>query len=285
MIANSSRFYYLYNMKWKIGSIFFVLIAFAIINTTRIFAQAPVSPVPEVPSPTSTGVPVPPDTTVPTPTDVINPGDIVPSISPGNGSTLDNLSKGSCGFAGDTVAYKCCGTLDLNSSEMREKANVPNALDPMTVLDLNNKFPRCYVGAPDDPNSPSCKCILKPDQVPSAGIRELCRRFASTNEMSRCNSCADKGELLTGFGCIPVRLDSFINSFLLPRGISLAGIFAFFCIVIAAFRIQISRGDKEGLQKAKEMLTSCIIGLLLVIFAVFILRVIGVNILGLPNLR
>lgn len=45
-----------------------------------------------------------------------------------------------------------------------------------------------------------------------------------------------------------------------------------------------SQGDPRRLQSGKELLTAAIAGLLLVIFSVLILRVIGVNILGIPGL-
>ena len=45
--------------------------------------------------------------------------------------------------------------------------------------------------------------------------------------------------------------------------------------------IVISAGDPEKMQAGKEMITSAVSGLLIIIFAVFILRVIGVDILQL----
>ena len=39
----------------------------------------------------------------------------------------------------------------------------------------------------------------------------------------------------------------------------------------------------EKIKKAQDLLTSCIMGLMLIIFAVFILRLVGVNILRIPG--
>jgi len=66
-------------------------------------------------------------------------------------------------------------------------------------------------------------------------------------------------------------------------GIGLAGLIALLCIIYAAFMIQISSGNPERIKKAQELLTSCIMGLMLIIFSVFILRLIGVDILKIPG--
>jgi len=47
--------------------------------------------------------------------------------------------------------------------------------------------------------------------------------------------------------------------------------------------MQSSQGNPEKLKKAQEMITSCIMGLMLIIFSVFILKLIGVNILKIPG--
>ena len=56
----------------------------------------------------------------------------------------------------------------------------------------------------------------------------------------------------------------------------------FIMFIVGAFNYLTSFGNAERIKKAQEMLTSCIIGLMLIIFSVFILRLIGVNILKIP---
>ena len=93
-----------------------------------------------------------------------------------------------------------------------------------------------------------------------------------------------KGDCIdTAIGCVPIEEQGFVT-FLLKWAIGIASGAAFILIVIASFQIMTSQGDPKKLQAGKELLTSAIMGLLLLIFSVFILRIIGVNILQIPGL-
>jgi len=83
----------------------------------------------------------------------------------------------------------------------------------------------------------------------------------------------------TAIGCIPIENTTFIN-FILRWAIGVGGGIAFLLIVFAGFQIMTSAGNPERLKAGQELLTSAIAGLILLIFSVFILRIIGVNILG-----
>ena len=76
---------------------------------------------------------------------------------------------------------------------------------------------------------------------------------------------------------------SIIEETVFGIGVGLAGGFSLLCIIYAAFMMQSSEGNPEKLKKAQEMITSCIMGLMLIIFSVFILRLIGVNLLKIPE--
>jgi hypothetical protein len=80
-------------------------------------------------------------------------------------------------------------------------------------------------------------------------------------------------------------LAGFISVTLLGWGVGLAGLIALACIIYSTFVLQTSGGNPERIKKAREYLTSCIVGLLLIIFSVFILNVIGVNILQIPGFQ
>lgn len=82
----------------------------------------------------------------------------------------------------------------------------------------------------------------------------------------------------TALGCIPTEIQPFV-SWLFKYAISIAGGIAFLMIIFASFQMITSSGDPEKLNKAKQMLGSAVAGLLFIAFAVFLLRVIGVDIL------
>ena len=51
-------------------------------------------------------------------------------------------------------------------------------------------------------------------------------------------------------------------------------------MLIAGFQIMTSSGNPERLRAGQELLTSAVAGLILLVFSVFILRTIGIDILG-----
>lgn len=87
----------------------------------------------------------------------------------------------------------------------------------------------------------------------------------------------------TAIGCIPINDENALVGFLLRWGIGIGGGIAFLLILIAGFQIMTSRGDPTKLKAGQELLTSAIAGLLLLIFGLVILRIIGVDILGLTG--
>ncbi len=93
-----------------------------------------------------------------------------------------------------------------------------------------------------------------------------------------------QGCLDTALGCVPITDDTGYLAFFVSWAIGIAGGIAFLLLVFAGFQIMTSTGNPDRLKAAKELMTSAIMGLLMLIFSVFILRVIGVDILGIPGL-
>ncbi|QQG47634.1 MAG: hypothetical protein HY044_00930 [Candidatus Woesebacteria bacterium] len=91
--------------------------------------------------------------------------------------------------------------------------------------------------------------------------------------------CQDFG-INTALGCIPLtNINSFTGTFL-RISLGLGGGIATLLIIYAGFIMTTSTGDPKRLQAGKELLGAAIGGLMLLIFAVFVLRLLGVNILG-----
>lgn len=93
-------------------------------------------------------------------------------------------------------------------------------------------------------------------------------------------TAGDTENVKTALGCLPTNPFPFVN-LVLPWATLVGAGIAFLLGVFGAFMISISAGNPEKMQAGRELITSAIGGLLLIIFAIFILKVIGVNILGL----
>jgi hypothetical protein len=88
----------------------------------------------------------------------------------------------------------------------------------------------------------------------------------------------------TALGCVPVRVDQFI-AWLLPYMFGIAGGISFLLMVYGFILMTVSSGDPKAVQGAQETISSAIMGLLVSIFAIFILRLITVGILKIPGIN
>lgn len=94
-------------------------------------------------------------------------------------------------------------------------------------------------------------------------------------------TCGANG-ISTAIGCIPVlgSTNEFLSS-ILSWAVGVGSGIAFLLMLYAGFMIMTAAGNPERIKAGQELLTSAVAGLILLIFAVFILRFIGVDILGL----
>ncbi len=107
-------------------------------------------------------------------------------------------------------------------------------------------------------------------------------QFAGTKQ-SECESCMGNGTgSWTAFGCIQTDPQQFIGE-ILRIGIGVGGGIAFLLILFGGFQIMTSAGNPEQLTAGREVISSAITGLLLIIFSIFLLRLIGYNILEIPG--
>ncbi|OGY08128.1 MAG: hypothetical protein A2782_03900 [Candidatus Blackburnbacteria bacterium RIFCSPHIGHO2_01_FULL_43_15b] len=103
----------------------------------------------------------------------------------------------------------------------------------------------------------------------------------SAFEPTWCDS--SKTSLQTALGCIPIRDTNQFVGWFLKWALGIAGGVAFLLIIFAGFQIMSSTGNPDKIQGGKELLNAAISGLILIIFSVFLLKLIGVDILGLPG--
>lgn len=88
----------------------------------------------------------------------------------------------------------------------------------------------------------------------------------------------------------PKTVKEVTSSVLAPRvntilvyAMGVGGVVAFILIIIGAFQIILSAGSPDRVKAGKEMITSAIAGLFLIIFSVLILRIVGYDILKIPG--
>ncbi len=122
-------------------------------------------------------------------------------------------------------------------------------------------------------------CLERLRKDPTAKCAE-----AGGKQISGCGGQDDpRGPAIaTAIGCIhtnPVEFTKDIMKFVL----GIAGGLAFLMMLMGAFQILSSADNPDTLKAGRERLTSAVIGLLLVIFAVLLLQIIGIDILHLPG--
>ena len=211
-----------------------------------------------------------------------------------------------CGVADDPQKNRCCqadypsklnlfnppdlGPLNLITNMFSFIWEAPKNLFVQPLINImKDNYKPCYnegaMPSTNVLNDPSCRCIYaitpKPDYLKALEL--FCQRQSKPEERSTCLNCANNGGVWSGLGCVYTDTKTFIEETVFRLGIGLAGGLALLCIIYAAFMMQSSQGNPEKLKKAQEMITSCIMGLMLIIFSVFILKLIGVNILKIPG--
>ena len=88
----------------------------------------------------------------------------------------------------------------------------------------------------------------------------------------------------TALGCIPVEMDKFMT-WLLPWIFGVAGGIAFLLMIFGFIKMSTTKGDPKAMQGAKETIGSALTGLLVCVFALFILRLVTVDILHIPGIN
>jgi len=84
-------------------------------------------------------------------------------------------------------------------------------------------------------------------------------------------------EVQTPFGVIQTSPQG-IAAAILSLAIGVAGGVAFLLMIFGAYRLMFAAGNPESIQQGREVITAAVAGLILIIFAVFILRFLGVSV-------
>lgn len=210
------------------------------------------------------------------------------------------------GFFGDFLVNigKDAFDLEIDESMHPDKSNRPENVLKYRSSEL------CKVGTytnktnpekPEEISRNNCVCAISEAQAQAAfgtfsaansKLGKDCARVSTSKEKTDCISCLDKqtmggrrvAHVWTSIGCIPLDMPTFIGQFVLTTLLGLAGILSVGCLIFWAIQLQTRGAEADTIKKAKEGIRSCLLGLMLVIFSIFIIRLVGVSILGLPGL-
>jgi hypothetical protein len=201
-------------------------------------------------------------------------------------STCSNNSVPTCASA--TASTACsCKAIDTTSTTCGHTNQ--NCCDGNTCIDTGLS---CYVtaagnkcmsetsagqipgGAQQAPSGTGAAGTAKPDW------KEVCDYAGEDSEA--CRKCFEKFESYTAIGCVPSNPQDLIK-LILTFGMGIAGGIAFLLILLGGFQIMTSAGNPEQLNSGRELVASAVIGLILILLSIFLLKVIGVDVFGLPG--
>ena len=131
----------------------------------------------------------------------------------------------------------------------------------------------------------SCLCVEQDSPIPTGlpnppedSSYDVCQGD------TECQSCFSSGKAWTAVGCIPTNPTELVK-WIFPYLLGFGGLATFLLIIFAGIQIMTSAGNPEKLKAGKELITSAIMGLIFIILSLFLLRVIGVDILHMPGLE
>lgn len=93
---------------------------------------------------------------------------------------------------------------------------------------------------------------------------------------------SQEGKTWTVLGCIPTDSGAFVQ-IILQTAVKMIGGVAFLALLYGGFLLLTSGGDIQKINQGKTIVTSAVVGTLLILFSVFLLRLIGLEILKIPG--
>ena len=86
--------------------------------------------------------------------------------------------------------------------------------------------------------------------------------------------------LSTAVGCVPYSDSQAMATFFLAFGMGIGGGIALILIVFGSYQIMSSGGDPKKVESGKALITSAVMGLVMLVFSAYILNFVGVDLLG-----
>ncbi len=200
------------------------------------------------------------------PTDCVNLGEMC---------CLDE--SGECPLGGNPT---CCNICQPPAEDIKYFCNFGTGLvEEVTLEDCG--FARGMVCCSNEDNTIfSCNGTLVPSSQDNSCV---CGGKAPPKEDNLSLWCEENKTLNTAIGCIPIVDYNPFLRFILVWAIGVAGGIGLVLMVIASFMLAVSRGDRRSraFNNGRDMFISAISGVIFAVLSVYLLKVIGVDILGL----
>lgn len=132
-----------------------------------------------------------------------------------------------------------------------------------------------------DPNSKGGTITVKEYTL---GSKIICVGRIRTSNDKKIDPTCDSGKgINTAIGCIPTyTLNAFVG-WILGKVVFIASGIAFLLMAFGAIQIITSAGNPDKMKTGSQLITSALSGLIFIILSVFLLKLIGVDILQIPN--
>ncbi|MBP7119151.1 hypothetical protein KBA63_03605 [Candidatus Woesebacteria bacterium] len=199
-----------------------------------------------------------------------------------NNCVTDSSGSKSCQICDDIPnnSVADCDQTATSQADCRTNCIAPATSNPQACTNFQGAC-KATCATDETPISGSCsvgtnKCCLPNSLLGSSGTGTKQSTKAAT-----CDAAGGGQGIPTAVGCVPIENVTALTAFVMRWLLGIGGGIAFIMILAAGFQILTSSGDPKRLSTGQELLTSAVSGLILIIFSIFILRLIGVNILGL----
>lgn len=191
----------------------------------------------------------------------------------------------SCRGIGDDCCVTQDGTCLFPGNDCCNICSSPPGLYCNASLRVDNLMCGTNAGSLCCDSQPRCQSDLIPTSVGNPPVC-ICQGRRSDTASIISEGCGPGGGqapgiVNTAIGCIPFDIISKTSKFFLAWGISVGGGVALFLIGLAGIMFATSAGKPEKVNSAKSLLWSALTGLGMLLLSVFLLRFIGVDVLGL----
>lgn len=157
---------------------------------------------------------------------------------------------------------------------------IPKDISAACSCELINEKPELIPGKKTCSNKNRTE-VMYVDPKADDGCTCKCEIIGSSPKKTEIY-CGDLKSINTALGCVPIETGEFMG-WLLPIIFSIGGGIAFLLMTYGFILVAVSSGDEKKLQGAKETISSAIIGLIVCISALFILKMIAIDILKIPG--